>query len=329
MCWLHAEMSSLVASSPEAYANDSEATDFKDHGVCVEFDVFNRDGVEGAPVPATAPTKAEPGIESECIAPAQAEPGSESEASRPRPRPRPRRQSRAPSPSEPTCRRTRPSSRRSTVRPPSTRPPTRTHVLATCNASSLRTRSSLCRPRSLSQSAPRFRPPAHPAAGCATRRCATPAARPTASSAPAQRTVCRGELSREECPTGRALHGVHAHSARSGQSGGLSLRDASCEPPRNPPFYSTRRKSPKPFRSPAFRGRTLRRPGSGPPSAAPARPRILLQIGRSGGCLGPRLVISLAPTPRALIGWLLTIDCTTRVVLSALHWPDQPGPRRI
>ena len=174
-----------------------------------------------------------------------------------------------------------------------------------------------------------FRPPAHRGAGCATRPCATPAARPTASSAPAQRTVCRGELSREECPTGRALHGVHAHSARSGQSGGLSLRDASCEPPRNPPFYSTRRKSPKPFRSPAFRGRTLRRPGSGPPSAAPARPRILLQIGRSGGCLGPRLVISLAPTPRALIGWLLTLDCTTRVVLSALHWPDQPGPRPI
>ena len=38
--------------------------------MCVEIDVFNRDEVEGAPVPATAPTKAEPGIESKSVAPA-------------------------------------------------------------------------------------------------------------------------------------------------------------------------------------------------------------------------------------------------------------------
>jgi len=84
-----ASASTLVASSPEVYASDSEATDYKDRGVCVEIGVFNRDEVEGAPVPATAPTKAEPSIESKCTAPAQAEPGSESDNVAPAPAPAP------------------------------------------------------------------------------------------------------------------------------------------------------------------------------------------------------------------------------------------------
>ena len=72
-------------------------------------------------------------------------------------------------------------------------------------------------------------------------------------------------------------------------------------------------------------------PGSGPssarlgpsvrrahstPSSAQKRP--------VRGCPSPGLVLSPAPTPRALNGWPGLLDFTTRVVLSAPYGPDQP-----